>query len=46
EEIPFEAEILNTQVDFVVKDGVLYGKVIIEVLEDIVEQRILQIGED
>ncbi|HZK58149.1 MAG TPA: sporulation protein YqfD [Clostridia bacterium] len=46
EEIPFEAEILNTQVDFDVKDGVLYGKVIIEVLEDIVEQRILQIGED
>lgn len=45
EEIPFEAEILNTQVDFVAKDGVLYGKVTVEVLENIAEQRILQIGE-
>ncbi|HZJ76496.1 MAG TPA: sporulation protein YqfD [Oscillospiraceae bacterium] len=46
EEIPFEAEILNTQIDFTVKDGVLYGKVIIEALENIAVQKILQIGED
>ena len=46
EEIPFEAEILNTQIDFTVKDGVLYGKVIIEALENIAVQKTLQIGED
>ena len=46
EEIPFEAEILNTQIDFTVKDGVLYGKVIIEALENIAVQKTLKIGED
>lgn len=46
EEIPFEAEILSTQIDFTVQDGVLYGKVIIEAVENIAVQRILQIGED
>lgn len=46
EEIPFEAEILNTQIDFTIKNGVLYGKVIIEALENIAVQKTLQIGED
>ncbi|HZJ76079.1 MAG TPA: sporulation protein YqfD [Oscillospiraceae bacterium] len=46
EEIPFEAEILNTQIDFTIKDGVLYGKVIIEALENIAVKKTLQIGED
>lgn len=46
EEIPFDAEILNTQIDFTIKDDILYGKVIIEVLEDIGEQKTLQIGEE
>jgi len=46
EEIPLDAEILNTQIDFTVEDDVLYGGVIIETLENIAEQKTLQIGED
>lgn len=45
-EVPLNAEILNTQIDFTIKDDILYGKVIVEVLENIAEQKILQIGED
>jgi len=46
EEIPLDAEILNTQIDFTVKDNILYGKVIIETLENIAEQNTLKIGDD
>ncbi len=46
QEIPLDAEILNTKINFTTQDDVLYGKVIIEVLEDIAEQKRLQIGED
>ncbi len=46
EKMPSEAEILNTQIDFNTKDGVLYGKVIVEALENIAVKRILQTGED
>lgn len=46
EEIPLDAKILNTQIDFTIQDDILYGKVIIEVLENIAEQKTLQIGED
>jgi len=46
EDIPLDAKILNTQIDFTIQDDILYGKVIIEVLENIAEQKTLQIGED
>lgn len=46
EDIPLDAEILNTQIDFTIQDDVLYGKVIIEALENIAMQKTLQIGED
>lgn len=46
EEIPLDAEILNTQIDFTIQNDVLYGKVIIEALENIAEQKILQMGDD
>ncbi|MBU5675674.1 sporulation protein YqfD [Alkaliphilus sp. MSJ-5] len=45
-DIPLDAKILNTQIDFTIQDDILYGKVIIEVLENIAEQKTLQIGED
>ncbi len=38
-EIPSEAEILNSTIDFYQVDDIIYGNMIIEVLEDIGEQR-------
>lgn len=46
EEIPLEAEIINTTIDFTIQDDVLYGKVIIEALEDIAIQKTLEDRED
>lgn len=46
EEIPVDAEILNNQIDFTTQGDVLYGKVIIEALEDIAIQKTLEIEED
>lgn len=45
-EIPLEAEILDTKINFTTQDDILYGKVIIEVLENIAQQKRLQIGVD
>lgn len=41
--IPDDAEILNTKVDFEVKDKILYGNITIEALEDIAVQTKLEI---
>ncbi|WP_244269499.1 sporulation protein YqfD [Natronincola ferrireducens] len=39
EEIPKELEILNSNTEFTIKNNILYGNVIIEVLEDIATQK-------
>ncbi|SET41338.1 similar to stage IV sporulation protein [Natronincola peptidivorans] len=46
EEIPEEMEIFNSNSEYVIKNNILHGNVIIEVLEDIGEQKKLHIEED
>lgn len=45
EEIPIDAEVLNNQINFTIQNDVLYGKVIIEALEDIAIQKPLKFHE-
>ncbi|SNS92193.1 similar to stage IV sporulation protein [Anaerovirgula multivorans] len=46
QEIPKELEILNSNTEFIINDNTLHSSVIIEVLEDIAQQKKLQIEED